>query len=255
MRMDAPFEIELEYVQRMMAWLLFVEPASVPSATPCSWGWGRGLTKFCHKKLRMKTTAIELNPQVLAACRAVVQAAGRRTQAAVVLADAAEEIASPMWLGTVDALQVDLYDHEAAAPGAGQRRPSMPTAAPADRGRLHDGQPVWPLVQLRAQPEKHGRAFGEGRALGLQAHARGQHRGAGPAHAQPAQARRCWRRGPKPSKRAGACPRQVAAGVQTAGLHERPTLPAQVPRPKPPPPTMSARWTGAAWWSGCAPMA
>jgi spermidine synthase len=27
------------------------------------------LTKFCHKKLRMKTTAIELNPQVVAACR------------------------------------------------------------------------------------------------------------------------------------------------------------------------------------------
>jgi spermidine synthase len=34
----------------------------------------------------------------------------------VVLADAAKEIRDPMWLGTVDALQVDLYDHEAAAP-------------------------------------------------------------------------------------------------------------------------------------------
>ena len=27
MLMDRPYEIELEYVQRMMAWLLFVEPA------------------------------------------------------------------------------------------------------------------------------------------------------------------------------------------------------------------------------------
>lgn len=30
--------------------------------------------------------------------------------------DAAKEIRDPMWLGTVDALAVDLYDHEAAAP-------------------------------------------------------------------------------------------------------------------------------------------
>jgi spermidine synthase len=34
----------------------------------------------------------------------------------VVLADAAQEIKKPEWHGTVDALAVDLYDHEAAAP-------------------------------------------------------------------------------------------------------------------------------------------
>jgi spermidine synthase len=34
----------------------------------------------------------------------------------VVLADAAKEIEDSKWWGTVDALQVDLYDHEAAAP-------------------------------------------------------------------------------------------------------------------------------------------
>jgi spermidine synthase len=32
------------------------------------------------------------------------------------LADAALEIKKPQWLGQIDALQVDLYDHEAAAP-------------------------------------------------------------------------------------------------------------------------------------------
>ena len=32
------------------------------------------------------------------------------------IADAAVEIQRPEWQGTVDALQVDLYDHEAAAP-------------------------------------------------------------------------------------------------------------------------------------------
>ena len=34
----------------------------------------------------------------------------------VVIADAAVEIQRPEWQGMVDALQVDLYDHEAAAP-------------------------------------------------------------------------------------------------------------------------------------------
>jgi spermidine synthase len=34
----------------------------------------------------------------------------------VIIADAAEEIQSDEWQGTVDILHVDLYDHEAAAP-------------------------------------------------------------------------------------------------------------------------------------------
>ena len=63
MRVAAPFDIELEYVQRMMAWLLFVEPAEVPRLQALQLGLGAGaLTKFCYKKLRMHTSAIELNP-------------------------------------------------------------------------------------------------------------------------------------------------------------------------------------------------
>jgi spermidine synthase len=64
----------------------------------------------------MKTSAIELNPQVLAVCRGwfKLPADGPRLQ--VILADAAQEIRKPQWQGAVDALQVDLYDHEAAAP-------------------------------------------------------------------------------------------------------------------------------------------
>jgi hypothetical protein len=70
MKLDAPYDIDLEYVQRMMAWLLFMDPASVPKRHAMQLGLGAAsLTKFCHKKLRMKTTAIELNPQVVAACR------------------------------------------------------------------------------------------------------------------------------------------------------------------------------------------
>ena len=117
MKMDAPYEIELEYVQRMMAWLLFVEPSSVMSRHAMQLGLGAAtLTKFCRKQLRMRTTAIELNPQVLAACRGWFKLPADDAKLRVVLADAGTEIRKAEWQGTVDALQVDLYDHEAAAP-------------------------------------------------------------------------------------------------------------------------------------------
>ena len=117
MKRDAPFEIELEYVQRMMAWLLFVEPASVAARHAMQLGLGAAtLTKFCRKRLRMRTTAIELNPQVVAACRGWFKLPADDGKLEVVIADAAAEIRKPKWHGTVDALQVDLYDHEAAAP-------------------------------------------------------------------------------------------------------------------------------------------
>ena len=117
MRLDQPFEIELEYVQRMMAWLLFVEPASVPRRHAMQLGLGAGsLTKFCYRKLRMKTTAIELNPQVIAACRLWFKLPADDARLSVVLGDAAEVAAHSHWRGEIDALQVDLYDQEAAQP-------------------------------------------------------------------------------------------------------------------------------------------
>jgi spermidine synthase len=117
MNMDTPYDIELEYVQRMMAWLLFVEPQTVPRRHAMQLGLGAAsLTKFCHKKLRMKTTAIELNPQVVAACRIWFKLPKDDSRLSVVLGDAAEVVAHPHWRGQVDALQVDLYDHEAAGP-------------------------------------------------------------------------------------------------------------------------------------------
>jgi spermidine synthase len=117
MVMDAPTVLFHEYIQRMMAWLLFVEPDTVTKRKAMQLGLGAGsLTKFCAKEVRMKTTAIELNPQVLAACRGWFKLPADNTRLQVVLADAAVEIQNAKWWGTVDALQVDLYDHEAAAP-------------------------------------------------------------------------------------------------------------------------------------------
>lgn len=117
MLIDSPFEIELEYVQRMMAWLLFVDPASVPKRRALQLGLGSAaLTKFCFKKLRMDTTAIEINPQVLAVCRQWFKLPPDGPKLRVLLADAGQEIRRAAHLGRYDAVQVDLYDHEAAAP-------------------------------------------------------------------------------------------------------------------------------------------
>jgi spermidine synthase len=117
MDLRKPYELELEYVQRMMAWLLFVDPASVPHRHAMQLGLGAAsLTKFCWRKLRMKVTAIEINPQVVAACRLWFKLPADDERLSVILGDAGEVAAHEHWRGQVDVLHVDLYDHEAAAP-------------------------------------------------------------------------------------------------------------------------------------------
>ena len=117
MRLDQPYDIDLEYVQRMMAWLLFVQPEQLKRFHAMQLGLGAGsLTKFCRKKLRVTTTAIELNPQVVHACRGWFKLPADDSKLRVIVADAAQEIQAPQWQGVVDALQVDLYDDDAAAP-------------------------------------------------------------------------------------------------------------------------------------------
>jgi len=117
MKIEQPFDIDLDYVQRMMAWLLFVDPDTVAKRYAMQLGLGAAsLTKFCYKHLRMHTTAIELNPQVIAACRLWFKLPADNAKLSVVLGDAEEVARHSHWQGKIDALQVDLYDHEAAAP-------------------------------------------------------------------------------------------------------------------------------------------
>jgi len=117
MLVDAPLVLVHEYVQRMMSWLLFIDPATVTDRQALQLGLGAAsLTKFCHKVVRMKTAAIELNPQVVAACRGWFKLPQDDKRLQVILGDAEQEIKNPRWLGAVDALQVDLYDQEAAGP-------------------------------------------------------------------------------------------------------------------------------------------
>ena len=117
MLLHAPYDLELEYVQRMMVGLLFTDAGLIAKKHAVQLGLGSGaLTKFCYKKLRMKTTAIEINPQVISACRHWFKLPRDESRLQVILADAAEEIQKSAHQGAVDLLHVDLYDHEAAAP-------------------------------------------------------------------------------------------------------------------------------------------
>jgi len=117
MTIKEPFSIELEYVQRMMAWLLFVPSTSVKNRQAVQLGLGAAtLTKFCYKTLGMFVAAIEINPKVIAACRQWFKLPPDNNRLEIVLADAAKAIQEDRWQGRIDALAVDLYDHEAAAP-------------------------------------------------------------------------------------------------------------------------------------------
>ncbi len=117
MKISKPFDIHLEYVQRMMAWLLFTEVNQVKDMHAMQLGLGAAsLTKFCRHHLDMQTTVVELNPQVIDTCRRWFKLPENSVKLNVVLGDAGEAAAQTQWQGKIDALQVDLYDQEAAHP-------------------------------------------------------------------------------------------------------------------------------------------
>lgn len=117
MRVRKPHALELEYVQRMMVWLLFRNPAYVSKAHAVQLGLGAAsITRFCHRNLRMKTTAVELNPTVITACRMWFHLPADDKKLTVLNEDAADYVADPAHIGTADVLNVDLYDHDAASP-------------------------------------------------------------------------------------------------------------------------------------------
>lgn len=117
LRMTKPDVLELEYVQRMMAWMLWREPEDVTRGHAVQLGLGAAaITRFCHDVLRMRTTAVEINPSVIDACRLWFHLPpdGRRLR--VLNEDAGRYVNDPAHAGTADVLCVDIYDHEAAAP-------------------------------------------------------------------------------------------------------------------------------------------
>ncbi|MYM69093.1 methyltransferase domain-containing protein [Pseudoduganella sp. FT55W] len=114
MRIAKPDNIELEYVQMMMMWLLFNDqPQHIVQL-----GLGSAaLTKFCYRRLpQARVTAIELNPNVIAMCEAQFGLPSNDARLNVREMNAMDFVLDPANRNTVDILQVDLYDEEARGP-------------------------------------------------------------------------------------------------------------------------------------------
>jgi spermidine synthase len=113
MRIRQPQLVELEYVRRMLASLLWLPTAEVGRGRAVQLGLGAGaITRFTQNQLRMPTTVVEINDQVIAVNTAWFHLP---QEAEVVRGDAADWLAQaePQ---SVQLLHVDLYDEEAAAP-------------------------------------------------------------------------------------------------------------------------------------------
>ncbi|MBK6852453.1 MAG: spermidine synthase [Burkholderiales bacterium] len=115
MRLRKPATIELDYVQRMCAWLLWRTPEPAMHAVQLGLG-AAALTRHAYGVLGLRTTAVELNPQVVSACRAWFHLPQDDERLQVVVSDAGAWIAAPERAGSIAVLTVDLYDHQAAAP-------------------------------------------------------------------------------------------------------------------------------------------
>lgn len=114
MRLSRPDAIELEYVQMMMMWMLFLrEPEHIVQL-----GLGSAaLTKFCWQRFPgARVTAVELNPNVIAICRAMFGLPPDDARLAVREMNALDFVMDERNHGKVDVLQVDLYDEEARGP-------------------------------------------------------------------------------------------------------------------------------------------
>ncbi len=118
MRLSKPDAIELEYAQQMMAWLLFLDPASRPDFHVVQLGLGAAaLTKFCHRQLApAQVTAVELNPSVIVAAHSMFNMPFNDARLSVLEQDAYDWVMDASHYGTVDALQIDLYDATARGP-------------------------------------------------------------------------------------------------------------------------------------------
>lgn len=112
MRVARPNDLELSYTRCMMAFLLFV-PA--PRHAVMIGLGGGSLAKFMHTRMpHTRVTAVEINPQVVAAARQFFGLPETSQRLTVAAGDGAAFVQS--LAGAADVLLVDGYGTDAAAP-------------------------------------------------------------------------------------------------------------------------------------------
>ena len=123
MRIKQPQRVELEYVQRMLASLLWFDSAALTDARDPGYavqlGLGAGaITRFTAQQLRMPTIAVEINPWVIEVGKRWFalpsDVHGEHLQ--LIAMDAGAWLRQHAAAQSVRLLHVDLYDHDAAAP-------------------------------------------------------------------------------------------------------------------------------------------
>jgi spermidine synthase len=117
MRIRKSLALELEYIQRMMVWMLLRPAEELGRGHAVQLGLGAAaITRYCLSTLRLRCTAVELNPSVIEACRLWFHLPPESPRLTVLTMDAADYVADPARAGAAEVLCVDLYDHEAAGP-------------------------------------------------------------------------------------------------------------------------------------------
>lgn len=117
MRLRQPDRIELDYVQRMLASLLWLPIEGLPQGRAVQLGLGAGaITRFLHGQLGMQTTAVEINPAVIDAGRLWFRLPDDGPRLQLLRMDAGRWLRHEARASSVRLLHVDLYDQDAAAP-------------------------------------------------------------------------------------------------------------------------------------------
>lgn len=108
-----PQRIVLEYLERMMGWVLIRgQPNETNPTRVLQLGLGAGsASRFCHRFAGVSSVAVELNPEVISLCR---EHFGLPSipDARVVLGDALSWVTHPQNIGSADVILVDLNDGE-----------------------------------------------------------------------------------------------------------------------------------------------
>ncbi|WP_245591307.1 spermidine synthase [Derxia gummosa] len=123
MRLSRPWEIELEYVRQMMAWLIFLDPAAAGFSVLQLGLGAAALTKYCWARFPCAITAVERDPEVIAVARSMFSLPPDDARLAVVEDGAAEFVARQAGrlagkgrAARHDVIQIDLYDAQARGP-------------------------------------------------------------------------------------------------------------------------------------------
>jgi spermidine synthase len=118
MRIARPWKLEIAYIRDMMCWHTHASDNNIPVQHIAQLGLGAAsLTKHCYRTYpQSQVTAIELNPKVIAACRQFFKLMPNDIRLNVLQLSADDWVNDPKNHGTIDVLQVDLYDSAAQGP-------------------------------------------------------------------------------------------------------------------------------------------